>query len=101
MNSHQLGLSFYKYVESIESDPIDFFGSYAWGNPSVDSDVDLFIIVDASDEPSYRRSRAIYAALRGIAVPIDLIVKTQAEVQKNATVVTSLTKKVLAQCSSS
>ena len=60
-----------------------------------------FIIVDASDEPSYRRSRAIYAALRGIAVPIDLIVKTQAEVQKNATVVTSLTKKALAQCSSS
>ncbi len=23
MNSHQLGLSFYKYVESFESDPID------------------------------------------------------------------------------
>jgi len=86
-----------KIVQAIHPKKIILFGSYAWGNPSVDSDVDLFVIVDASDEPGYRRARSVYAALRGVVVPIDLIVKTQAEVQKNASVITSLTKKVLEQ----
>jgi len=81
--------------QAIHVEKIILFGSYAWGNPSVDSDVDLFVIVDASDEPGYRRARSVYAALRGVVVPIDLIVKTQEEVQQSANVVTSLTKKVL------
>ncbi|MBN4061460.1 nucleotidyltransferase domain-containing protein [bacterium AH-315-G11] len=80
---------------SCAPEKIILFGSYAWGNPSVDSNVDLFVIVDASDEPGSRRARSVYAALRGVVVPIDLIVKTQEEVQQSANVVTSLTKKVL------
>jgi predicted nucleotidyltransferase len=82
---------------AIQVEQIILFGSYAWGTPHQDSDVDLFIIVEASNEPGYRRARSVYAALRGVAVPIDIIVKTRAEVKKNATVITSLTKKVLEQ----
>jgi len=86
-----------KIAQAVQPEKIILFGSYAWGKPNADSDVDLFIIVDTSNEPGYRRARSVYAALRGVAVPIDIIVKTRAEVQKNATVITSLTKKVLEQ----
>jgi len=86
-----------RIVLSVKPEKIILFGSYAWGKPNADSDVDLFIIVNTSDEPSYRRARLIYTALRGIAVPIDLIVKTRSEVKESASVVTSLTKKVLEQ----
>ncbi len=32
---------------------IYLFGSYAWGQPTKDSDLDLLIIVDKSDEKNY------------------------------------------------
>lgn len=87
----------HRIVQAVQPKKVILFGSYAWGDPNVDSDVDLFVIVASSDEPGYRRARSVYAALRGVRVPIDLIVKTQEEVRQSASVVTSLTKKVLEQ----
>jgi len=51
-------------VESIQPEKIVLFGSYAWGNPHPDSDVDLFVVVSSSDLPSYKRARAVYRSLR-------------------------------------
>ena len=33
-----------KIVDKYSPDKIYLFGSYAWGNPTIDSDVDLFIV---------------------------------------------------------
>jgi predicted nucleotidyltransferase len=84
-----------RIVEKSHPEKIILFGSYAWGNPETSSDLDLFIIVPYSENPSYRRSRPIYNCLRGIGVPIDIIVQTRDEVEQKKNVVTSLAHKVL------
>ncbi|RMG51874.1 MAG: nucleotidyltransferase domain-containing protein [Gammaproteobacteria bacterium] len=80
--------------EAVHADKIILFGSHAWGHPGPDSDIDLFVIVPDSDEPPHRRPRAIYRALRGLGVPVDLIVQTRDEVRRARRVATSLASKV-------
>ncbi len=83
--------------DALKPDRIFLFGSHAWGVPTADSDIDLFVIVKGSDQPSYRRSREVYRSLRGIREPVEVIVRTIDEVERSKCVVTSLTKKVLEQ----
>lgn len=58
---------------------IYLFGSYAWGNPTEDSDLDFLIIVDKSEEKSYDRPLAGYDALFGMNIAKDIIVYTKEE----------------------
>jgi uncharacterized protein len=69
-------------VSSLKPEQIILFGSYAYGEPNEDSDVDLLAIVSQSDEPRYRRARQAYKALRGIGIATDVIVMTREEVTK-------------------
>ncbi len=64
-------------------DKIVLFGSRAQENHRADSDIDL-LVVKASDEPSYNRSRPIYAALAGLPteVDVDVLVYTPEEVRE-------------------
>jgi len=73
------------------------FGSYAYGEPTEDSDVDLLVIVSQSDEPRYRRARHAYKVLRGIGIAKDILVMTRAEVDRKANVPSSLINQVLSQ----
>lgn len=86
-----------RIVSEVNPEKIILFGSYAWGTPHEDSDLDLFVIVHSSDQPAYRRARAIYRCLRDIAVPVDVIVQTHDEVARSSRVVASLARKVLEQ----
>jgi len=83
--------------QAIKPENIYLFGSHAWGSPTSDSDIDLFIVVSESDQPPYRRSRAVYHSLHGIRAPIEVVVRTREEVERSKLVVTSLTRKVLDQ----
>jgi predicted nucleotidyltransferase len=76
---------------------IYLFGSHAWGIPTPDSDIDLFVIVKESEQPAYRRSPEAYRSLRGLREPFEVIVRTISEVDKSRTVASSLVKKVLEQ----
>ncbi len=65
------------------------FGSYAYGNPSVDSDIDLMIVVPSDTIPaSHREKMEIYLHYNQFIknfrkkVPIDLIVYTRATFEK-------------------
>jgi len=82
---------------AMQTDKIILFGSYAWGKPTQDSDVDLFVVVRSSDQPAYKRATAVYRSLRNIAVPFDVIVQTRAEVERNVSLPSSLTHKVMEQ----
>lgn len=57
---------------------IYLFGSYAWGHPDEDSDLDFLIIVDKIED-RYQALRAGHRALINLAVPKDLIVVTNDE----------------------
>ncbi len=84
-----------RLVSSLQPEQIILFGSYAYGQPNDDSDIDLLVIVSDSDEPGYRRARAAHRALRGLGVPKDIIVMTRDEVNQKASVRSSLVSQVL------
>lgn len=67
-----------KIVKEINPEKIILFGSYAWGKPTNDSDVDLFII-QKSNEPRRARQVSLRKKLFGSGVPMDLLVYTQEE----------------------
>lgn len=74
-----------RIVERINShfktEKIVLFGSYAYGTPRKDSDVDLFIVVETKEKPSKRRIE-ISRLFRDRQMPMDFIVKTPSEVKK-------------------
>jgi predicted nucleotidyltransferase len=66
-------------------DKIILFGSYAAGNPTNDSDIDLLIIKD-TDLPRHKRSFDIQKSLIGSMVPMDILVYTTEEFEKEKNV---------------
>jgi predicted nucleotidyltransferase len=86
-----------RLVRGLNPARIYLFGSHAYGEPEIDSDIDLFIIVPDSDLPRHRREAHALGHLIGLACPLDVLVYTRAEVEKWANVTTSLPHKVLAK----
>jgi uncharacterized protein len=70
-----------RIVEAVDPEKIILFGSYAYGKPSKDSDLDILIIMK-SNLPRYKRSIPIYKALAGMLIPKDIIVYTPREVEE-------------------
>jgi predicted nucleotidyltransferase len=86
-----------KIVDSFKPKKIILFGSYAYGRPSRESDLDLLIIKD-SHLPRYKRAREIRKHLWGISdIPKDIIVYTQEEIDDwkgvDEAFITSIVKK--------
>jgi predicted nucleotidyltransferase len=65
------------------SDPeqIILFGSHARGIAGPDSDLDLLVIEEGIDAPR-RESVRLRAALRGLLVPIDVLVATPNQIER-------------------
>lgn len=70
-----------KILKEIKPKKIILFGSYAWGKPTEDSDVDLFIIKE-SEKRRIDRAREVRKALFGSGVPVDILVYTPDEIKK-------------------
>ena len=62
-------------------DKIILFGSYASGTPNNDSDIDLLVIQD-TDLPRHKRSFDIQKLLIGSMIPMDILVYTNNEFEK-------------------
>ncbi len=84
-----------RLVTALKPEQIILFGSYAYGEPTEDSDIDLLVIVFQSDEPRYRRASPAYKVLRSIGMPKDILVMTRAEVNRKSSVPSSLVSQVL------
>jgi predicted nucleotidyltransferase len=69
---------------------IYIFGSYAWGEPTENSDIDLLIIVKDSDEKPHRRAVKGFISLKDLNIPKDLIVSTKKEFEQYSSDKTSL-----------
>jgi predicted nucleotidyltransferase len=63
-----------KIAREFKPEKIILFGSFAWGTPGPDSDVDLFIVKDT--ENTRETAREIDGSLFPRAFPIDIIVYT-------------------------
>jgi predicted nucleotidyltransferase len=90
----QLSLVIHRLVDVYHPVSIYLFGSYAWGKPTDKSDLDVLIVVDKSDEPSYRRSVKGYHALFGLKIDAEILVRTKAEFEAKSSDVTTLAYKI-------
>ena len=70
-----------RIVSGVHPDKIILFGSYAYGTPTKDRDLDLLVIMP-SDEPMHSRVTRIRKLVRDIPIPKDIIVYTPQEVEK-------------------
>ena len=84
-----------RLVAEMKPDRIILFGSHAWGAPDRDSDLDLLVIVPESEQPPTLRAVRAHRCLRGIPFPVDVMVKTRAEVERGRHVPSSLISEVL------
>ncbi len=69
-----------KIAEALKPEKIILFGSYAYGNPTPDSDVDLLVIMKTK-ETQKERYLTVARLLRPREFPVDIIVKTPAEIK--------------------
>ncbi|MFH1644310.1 MAG: nucleotidyltransferase domain-containing protein [bacterium] len=83
-----------KLIEAYDPLEIYLFGSYAWGNPTKDSDLDFFIVVEKSDLKKYKRSLAGYEALIRFEFPNDIIVYTKEEFDELSNLVETFCHKI-------
>lgn len=61
---------------------IILFGSYAYGKPTEDSDVDLLVVMNRTRYRGERMSIRIRHAVQPRGFPMDLLVRTPAEISR-------------------
>ncbi|MFZ0456057.1 MAG: nucleotidyltransferase domain-containing protein [Ignavibacteriaceae bacterium] len=82
-------------VEEFDPDKIILFGSFAWGVPNQNSDLDILVVVHDSNLSPVKRSIKAHRCLRGLNISKDILVKTQSEMNKLANVYASLEAQAL------
>ena len=68
-----------RIVHELMPEKVVLFGSFAYGAPTPDSDVDLLIILETS-QPSKDRTWAVSRLLLPRPFPVDIIVRTPQEI---------------------
>ena len=84
-------------VQAVDPQKIILFGSYAYGKPTQDSDVDLLVIVDDISTTRRDLRLKIRKALRRFLISKDIIVLTSNDLknlskEKNSFIITILEK---------
>lgn len=70
-----------KITDNFNPEKIILFGSYAYGTPTKDSDIDLMVIMNTAMEP-YERALPIRKVLKYLGMPKDVIVRTPQEFER-------------------
>lgn len=69
-----------KIAKKYQLEKIILFGSYAWGTPNQDSDVDLFIVADTKN--TRETAMEIDGSVFPRPFPLDVMVCTPSQVEK-------------------
>lgn len=83
-----------KIAEYFNPEEIIVFGSYAWGKPNKDSDLDLFVVMDSTERP-IKRAASIRHILKDRYVPMDIIVRTPEEIKHRVEIGDPFIRKIL------
>lgn len=70
-----------RIVDNFNPEKIILFGSYAYGQPREESDIDLMVVMDTNMKP-YERALPIRRTLKYLGMPKDVIVKTPQEFER-------------------
>ena len=86
-----------RLVAEFQPEQIWLFGSYAWGEPRSESDLDFVVVVPESDERPLKRMQRAQSCLFDIAKAMDIMVPTRKEFDRFRGVRSSLTHKIIKQ----
>jgi predicted nucleotidyltransferase len=75
-----------RLVRKLKPEKIILFGSYAYGNPTPDSDVDLLIVMKTKIKRQVDRYVLVSGLLYPREFPVDIIVRTPAEIKSGLSV---------------
>lgn len=67
--------------ELFDANQVILFGSYAYGKPDDDSDVDLLVVMETQERPWRAASRI--RQWQGQEFPLDLLVRTPRQIQES------------------
>ena len=84
-----------KIISKIHPRKIILFGSYGWGTPTADSDIDLCIIHPTTITKRGKRALIIRDILSSFFFPLDILVYTPEEVEEWGQAEGGLLKKIL------
>ena len=70
-----------KITSNFTIERIILFGSYAYGHPTTDSDIDLMVVMETGEQP-HKRAVPIRKILKGTGLSKDIIVKTPQEFER-------------------
>lgn len=73
-----------RLVQAYDPLAIYIFGSYAWGHPDEESDLDLLIVVDELKKDRFKAMSEGYKALRGLVLFKDILVYSKNEFEQSA-----------------
>lgn len=85
-----------RIVRGLRPEKIILFGSYAYGDPTPDSDVDLLVVM-RTDAPSSERSWEVSRLLLPRQFAVDILVRTPSEVADAVAKGSSFIAEVLSQ----
>lgn len=85
-----------RIIEAFEPQRIILFGSHVYGKPTGDSDVDLLIVMESEERPIVRAAR-VSRLLRPRPFPMDIIVRTPAEIQQRLQIGDQFIREILEQ----
>ena len=85
-----------RLVATYQPKRLIFFGSQVWGTPTEDSDLDILVEIDHTEEPTWKRARSGYKALFGLGIPCDILVRTSKEVARDQAIPVTLVHKIIA-----
>ena len=71
-------------VEQFSPQRVILFGSYAYGKPTVDSDVDLLVVMPYKGAPSMQAAKIRKKIHTGF--PVDLLVRSPREIRKRLSI---------------
>jgi predicted nucleotidyltransferase len=84
-----------RLVAEFQPEQVWLFGSYAWGEPNKDSDLDLLVVVPSSNETTIRRMQRAQASMVGLDASADILVNTSEEVDRVKHLRSSIAHKIL------
>ena len=81
-------------MAEFQPEQVWLFGSYAWGEPTADSDLDLLVLVRDEDEASIQHIRQARRCLRSIDMAKDVLLQSKASFDRYKDVSVSMSHKI-------
>ncbi len=94
MNKALLKEIIVRITNHLDPEKIILFGSYAYGEPKENSDLDLFIIMKSNEKTANRRIK-VSQLFWDREMPMDFIVKTPSEIKQRLAIGDPFIKKII------